>query len=1003
MKPMMRRFREEVAERRKQRWKCALLAAIQTSLLFAAAPRADIALDHTLGNSGQPILPDDNDVYHLSDDLGQYSGDGSNLFHSFSRFNIDLGETATFSSTLHIPENVIARVTGEIAEENRSIIKGTLRSTIPGANLFLLNPSGITVSRGAVLDVPGSVHLTTADTLRLEEQWDYDRLADPRDAPLLSAAAPSAFGFTQSDPRNIGISGLGATGTAPWSVPEGERLSIVGADDGNFGVSMLGNASGTKNIDVGSGTLQIASAGSAVDIPIQLEDLDVDALEPGQLGDVFVEGSAWLEASSSPDGGASGSILIRAESFVLSSAVLQTVHTASDEPTAGSIDVQAKRDIEILNSAGIRTLTTQGQRGGDVLLRGESVSIGSDAILNSWVQGGGPEGGDSSRIGGHIHIEGRDSVTIDGAAQVRSQGPRTASPATFGGLGDLVIEADSVAIRGNGTQLLSRPRSAGVGGDIDISARTIEVSDRALITSLSTGATSPPEGAELKHGGDIRFGAEDMPAESLRVTDRALVESIHDGPAGTRGGDVHVWAENVAVEQHGQIVAKTVSAGGAGDLMIDADWISIRHGEFEGLAGIAIDATAEATGSGGLLRIDTRILEIEDRGFVKADTFGLGDAGNVEIIASERVSVRGGEHGVSEISAGSLSVDRQLAGSGGSISVDAPLVELQNGGHITTSSQGAGNAGELEINADRIEISGIHVNSSGGESRPGLFSKSTTTALDPLPEEMEGMEGTEQEILRAEGGTITVTVSGDLALSDGAHISAETSGPGNAGNIDIHAGGDISLTSADISALSRGLSEGSGVAGRVDVTAGERLELRDSTITTQAEASTGGKLTVEAQELVYLVDSEIATKVKEGTGDGGEINIDPDFVVLDGASIISDAGRAGNILISGDHLFLSADSILSASSRIDVDGEIVAEPPETEVIGQLTALETSLVDAASLLTTPCAARTAPAGSFVVSSRNPLSASPDSPLSWIDVAGLDGLVPAGPECPVQATP
>jgi large exoprotein involved in heme utilization and adhesion len=170
--------------------------------------------------------------------------------------------------------------------------------------------------------------------------------------------------------------------------------------------------------------------------------------------------------------------------------------------------------------------------------------------------------------------------------------------------------------------------------------------------------------------------------------------------------------------------------------------------------------------------------------------------------------------------------------------------------------------------------------------------------------------------------------------------------------------------------------------------------------------ASGGKLTVEAGQLVYLVDSEITTLVNLGSDNGGDILIDPDFVVLDGASVIAqaDRGDGGAITIIAGHLFPSADTIINASSRRGgIDGTIVVEPPETEVIGQLTTLETSLVDASSLLTTPCAARTAPSGSFVVSSRTSLAASPDSPLSWLGVAGLDGLTPAGPECPAQATP
>jgi hypothetical protein len=252
---------------------------------------------------------------------------------------------------------------------------------------------------------------------------------------------------------------------------------------------------------------------------------------------------------------------------------------------------------------------------------------------------------------------------------------------------------------------------------------------------------------------------------------------------------------------------------------------------------------------------------------------------------------------------------------------------------------------------------------------------------------------------RARGGDIFVDVRGDIVLANGGEISALTRGPGDAGNIEIAAGGEMSLTDSNISALSSSPFLGAGVAGRVDVNAGKRLTLRDSAITTMAEKSSGGKLTIQARELVYLVDSRITTNVNLGVGEGGAIDIDPDFVVLDNAKIITDAGTAGNITIVGTR-FESDDSDIRASSTLTLDGEIVAEPPETEVIGQLTTLDSALVDASSLLTTPCAARTAPAGSFVVSSRAPRGASPDLPLSWIDAPGL-GAGPAS--CAAPAIP
>ena len=87
---------------------------------------------------------------------------GNNLFHSFGQFNVQTGESATFTGSSTV-ENVIGRVTGG----QQSLIDGQLRSEMPQANLYLLNPSGVLFGPNATLDVPGSFHVSTADYLKL--------------------------------------------------------------------------------------------------------------------------------------------------------------------------------------------------------------------------------------------------------------------------------------------------------------------------------------------------------------------------------------------------------------------------------------------------------------------------------------------------------------------------------------------------------------------------------------------------------------------------------------------------------------------------------------------------------------------------------------------------------------------------------------------------------------------------------------------------------------------
>jgi hypothetical protein len=157
---------------------------------------------------------------------------------------------------------------------------------------------------------------------------------------------------------------------------------------------------------------------------------------------------------------------------------------------------------------------------------------------------------------------------------------------------------------------------------------------------------------------------------------------------------------------------------------------------------------------------------------------------------------------------------------------------------------------------------------------------------------------------------------------------------------------------------------------------------------------------------VYLLDGEISTKVEQGEeGIGGDILIDPQFVVLNEGRIVADAGEAGKITIAGT-LFVSTPffasppfsdlvpfaiplgpedeipdrgSAISATSRASsaLNGAINANTPETELVMELAALSASYLDASALLASACDARTSRAGSFQVQPRVAVLTPPDA--------------------------
>ena len=171
-----------------------LLAAV----LFVAATeelRSQITFDGTWA-AGSPAGPN----YVFDGTNGHQAG--SNMFHSFLDFNVASGETATFNGVG--VTNFLSRVTGA----NSSMIDGTIRSTVPGANIFLLNPNGVIFGANAQLDLTGSFTATTADFIELSDGQQFFATPGAADA-VLTSAPPAAFGFL--GPPGGSISAMNST------------------------------------------------------------------------------------------------------------------------------------------------------------------------------------------------------------------------------------------------------------------------------------------------------------------------------------------------------------------------------------------------------------------------------------------------------------------------------------------------------------------------------------------------------------------------------------------------------------------------------------------------------------------------------------------------------------------------------------------------------------------------------------------------------------------------
>jgi hypothetical protein len=179
-------------------------------------------------------------------------------------------------------------------------------------------------------------------------------------------------------------------------------------------------------------------------------------------------------------------------------------------------------------------------------------------------------------------------------------------------------------------------------------------------------------------------------------------------------------------------------------------------------------------------------------------------------------------------------------------------------------------------------------------------------------------------------------------------------------------------------------SSGAGYAGNIGIKVTDTLLLEDSSITTEAKYTDGGNIQVDAGYKVSLIDSKITASVGGGSETtGGNITIDPQFVILNDSRIVANAyeGKGGNIRIIADVFLASPESVVDASSALGINGTVDIRAPITSISGTLAPMQGNFLSAEALLRDRCAARVRGEkySSFVVSGRDGLPIRPGNVL------------------------
>lgn len=767
-----------------------LVSAVALGCLGVTAAQAQVATDiRTDGRLGAALtLPGPKAEIPAS--LGRQAG--KNLFHSFERFSIGTNDIATFTGPPGL-DNVISRVTGGV----RSAIDGTLRSTIPGADFWFINPAGLTFGPNASLDLPASFHVSTADELRFGDGLAFNA-RDPSET-VLSSAPPEAFGFLRAKPASIELQpGL-------LQVPDGEVLSFVGGDINAVNVTFI-PFFGVRNIAELlsiSGQINLISLASPGTVKV-----DGSIVGNPIRGDVFLD-NVFVIATGEATG--RSRIVIRAANLTMlnDARVIPSAFSASAGATGVTIDSSGT----LLMAGSEISAGPNGQEGfgGDIDIRAALI-----VAVNSTI----------SAETNSLATAGNVRITADGLgisdSTISSGSEPFSGDGTAGDSGSITINAKVLMIQ-DGARIRASTSSEGKGGAVIVTGNVIQLENGGSITSTTEGSGA---------GGLILVAAN----EEIRMSKGSAIsgETFGTGDAGQVGvGAPRIFVDNSFIGANTRGTME--DAGKGGPVVIIAGKVKLS------------DEGPEVVADG--------YLEFTNEGRVFTGTEGPGAAGNIRVDAGTLVADKQPiDHEHINHTGISASSQAGSSGNGGSVTVNAHAITLRNGAQITSDTKGTGNAGDVSINTRtlHLENGGLIATCSGagpdcnqrggGPDQTGDAGNITVQASDQIIIE-DARITTFAVSAEASGGTITLN-TGNLIDLHGGEISSEVLGNQGttAGNIVINS---PFLILNDSRIIARA-TEGKG--GDIDIVADNLLRSSESIIDASAETGIDGTVVVSSPE-----------------------------------------------------------------------------------------------------------------------------------------------------------
>ena len=668
-------------------------------------------------------------------------------------------------------------------------------------------------------------------------------------------------------------------------------LDTLVLDNSVFSTSTGANSSGkagditiaaVTSIDSGNGSIIASRTGTGSTGGAGAVDLS--------SADINIDENSIITTSSDQGTGAAGDIDITAGTFVLDGA---SITSLTKDGLGGNITVDATTSGMVVNDdvsvaqTVISSSTSGNGTAGNILLTGADWTIsgdandagdGSELAMSTVISSGQSNAGAATGDAGNIRID-VASVDIKDYAQITSD---TQSASNLSNAGNISITATGdLDISSSSNVSSSADDGVGEAGSITLDANNLTLDGITLSTKTSNGAAGL---------GTINLNATTMGiiTNGDTTVPQTIVQATTDGSgtAGTiniTGGTWLIEGENVGADGSEGIISGgdtgstivssgSTGSGGAGDVVIDVnaltitDYAQVSSDTINGLGG-NVDLTVVTTGL------------ISENAEVTANTTGTGRAGNVVLNGS---AARQGDWTVNTNAVVSSNANTGANGTGnaGRVVVDSNTLRVNNATLSTGTADGTDvDAGLISIDVDTsVILENFAVVSSGIGVDGGAATATGSAGQITIITDSGGVTGADFVLITG-GSTVT------SGVDDG-----DITGTGNAGNISITsdtftlsgAGSEVATnningtTPASISILAntdgfintggqvKANTSGNGDAGEVNIgTIGMGAGVGNWTI-----LGSGGQNQIETSQTA------------NGLGDAGDININVSKLTL---------------------------------------------------------------------------------------------------------------------------